>query len=131
MDGNQSCDLRGFKGSDMFNEKTHLQTAKRWIAKFARSAAIPVVMATSAGVFAACTAEVEPAVAPVGYYDSYPYTSYEGRTVYYVDGRWTYPVGNRWYYYRHVPSGLERRRTELHYPRGYGHGGGPRDHRHR
>ncbi len=110
----------------MLNEKTRLQMAMGWVSKLARSAAIPVAIATSAGVFAGCTAEVEPAVAPVGYYDSYPYTYYEGRTVYYVNGRWTYPSGSRWYYYRHVPPALERRRVELHYPRGYGHGGGPR-----
>jgi hypothetical protein len=110
----------------MNNDKHRFHTAKRWISSFARAAAIPVAIATSAGALAGCTAEVAPAVAPVGYYDSYPYTVYEGRTVYYVNGRWTYPDGNRWYYYRHAPPALERRRTELHYPRGYGHGGGPR-----
>lgn len=110
----------------MDNEQNRFRRVTQRISTYARWVAIPMTIALSGGALAACTAEVEPAVAPVGYYDAYPYTYYEGRTVYYIDGRWTYPAGNRWYYYRHVPPALERRRTELHYPRGYGHGGGPR-----
>jgi hypothetical protein len=113
----------------MQTNKNRFQFAKGRLSSFLRTAAIPAAIAVAGGALAGCTAEVAPAVAPVGYYDSYPSTDYEGRTVYYIDGRWTYLDGNRWYYYRHVPSGLERRRASLHYSQRSGHGGGPRPRR--
>ena len=93
----------------------------------ARAVLLPAAVLLSAGALNGCVAEVEPAAVPVGvsYYD-YPSTYYEGRTVYLVNGAWSYPSGNHWYRYRHVPGALEQRRTQLHYPPRYGHGGGPR-----
>ena len=96
----------------------------------ARAALLPAAVLLSAGALNGCVAEVEPATVPVGisYYD-YPYTYYEGRTVYLVNGAWYYPSGNHWYRYRNAPVALEHRRGQLHYPPRYGHGGGPHDHR--
>jgi hypothetical protein len=107
-----------------------IDKAKGWLSSVVRTAALPAAIAISAGAFAGCTAEVAPAAAPVGYYEDYPSTSYEGRTVFYIDGRWTYRDNNRWYYYHHVPRELDRRRATLHAPPArYGHGGGPRPYR--
>jgi hypothetical protein len=107
-----------------------LRTAKERLFSFARAAVVPGALLVSAGAFAGCTAEVEPAVAPVGvYYYDYPYTYYEGRPVYLVNGHWYYSYGNRWYYYRRTPGEL-RGHVTLHYPpHRYGHGGGPVWHR--
>lgn len=60
----------------------------------------------------------EVSYAPYVPYDyGYPYTFYEGRTVYLVGNRWMYPDNGAWYYYRSPPAGLYRAPL-YHYPAG-------------
>ena len=46
--------------------------------------------------------------------ETYPYTYYDGRLVYFVDGRWYYRSGPSWYYYRSEPLHLYEYRGSIH-----------------
>jgi hypothetical protein len=47
------------------------------------------------------------------YTTGYPYTVYDGRTVYWYGNRWLYHDGGRWYAYREEPPDLYRYRTTV------------------
>lgn len=51
--------------------------------------------------------------APPARIETYPYTVYANRRVYWVDGHWYYRRGPRWYYYRSEPPPLRHHRVTV------------------
>lgn len=51
--------------------------------------------------------------APVINIETYPQTTYEGRTVYYYQDRWYFRNGPRWTYYRREPPALIEHRRHV------------------